>query len=172
MKATWMSVVVLLGLAACGDGQSITRDPVDASAPSPPTDGASTTDATAPSPATTLTLHYDGKSALVDLATLPMRDYKGSQVVTLSDAWEKAALAPRSAIAVDFEGDDGFRPSSRDRCKNLLSGATLDRAYVVPATRTLVWDDALGLPGCYSVKYVRDVFATDEGLADAGAGGG
>lgn len=111
-----------------------------------------TTDASAVAP---VVLSYGDHSTTVDVAGLPTQDYKGSAVVSLAAVWAKGQLADdASKLTFDFEGDDGFHPSSRDKCKKNVSGADLAKGYIVPATRTLVWDDALGLPGCYNVHNV------------------
>lgn len=105
---------------------------------------------------------YKGTTATVDVASLPGQDYRGSQVVTLTKVWEASKLSgDLTKLQFDFEGDDGFRPSARDRCKTLITGAQIAQGYILPDTRTLVWDDALGLPGCYSVKLVAKVLVSD-----------
>lgn len=108
-------------------------------------------------------VEYGGKTVTVDVAALARLDYKGSSVVSLSKVWDSAKLeADLGKVEFDFEGDDGFRPTTRDRCKTKITGAQIAQGYVLPETRTLVWDEALGLPGCYGVKGVAKVIVTDK----------
>lgn len=108
---------------------------------------------------------YKTSEVAVDVTTLARQDYKGSPVVTLTKVWEASKLsAELGKLEFDFEADDGFRPAASARCKDLskITGAQLGQGYVLPETRTLVWDEALGLPGCFSVKFVAKVLATDK----------
>jgi hypothetical protein len=107
-------------------------------------------------------LTYGGASATVDLATLATQDYKGTAVVSLATVWAAGKLhADTSSLQFDFEGDDGFHPSNKASCAAYVAGAQIARGYILPDTRTLVWDDALGFPGCYSVKAVATVIGLD-----------
>ena len=136
----------------------------DAAAPLPAVDGGvASTDGSASSAPVNVTVEYKGASAVVDVAALARQDYKGSQVVALDKVWAASKTSASLAnVEFEFEADDGFRPSARDRCKTKIVGSQLPQGYVLPETRTLVWDDALGLPGCYSVKYVAKVIVTDK----------
>ena len=55
----------------------------------------------------------------------------------------------------DFEGEDGFRPSSVG-C-DPLDGEILDRVYLDPEGMALVWDLSLGLRGCYRVAQLTRI---------------
>ncbi len=148
-------LLLQLGCSACGGGgQTLSQ-----TAPTP------TDEAAAP---ITIKLTLGGQEKNVALGALPRQDYKGTSVVTLGAVWDSAALGDRASLDFDFEGDDGFRPSTKDRCKTPTHGPELDKGYVVPETRTIVWDDALGKPGCYAVRFVSKVIATP-GTRDAGA---
>jgi hypothetical protein len=149
------ALALQLGCSACGgSGQSLTQ-----AAPTP------TDEAAAP---VTIKLTLGGQEKSVALSTLPRQDYKGTSVVTLGAVWGSGALGDRASLDFDFEGDDGFRPSTKDRCKTPVHGAELDKGYLVPETRTIVWDDALGKPGCYAVRFVAKILAT-KASKDAGA---
>lgn len=149
------ATLLLLVCAACGNGgQSLSQ-----TAPTP------TDEAAAP---ITVKLTLGSQEKDVALGALPRQDYKGTSVVTLAAVWDAAGLADRAALDFDFEGDDGFRPSSKDRCKTPVRGTELDKGYLVPETRTIVWDDALGKPGCYAVRFVAKIIAT-RAAKDAGA---
>lgn len=159
--ASWRQAALPLSAILAGLGCS------DAAAPSPAmqVDGGAPADAQANGAAApqNVSVEYKGTSIVVDVNGLARQDYKGSQVVSFAKIWE-ASKTPASlgAVEFDFEADDGFRPSTRDRCKTKITGAQLPQGYVLPETRTLVWDDALGLPGCYSVKLVAKVIVTDK----------
>lgn len=171
-----------VSLAACSsDGQTVD--------PGLPDTGAPTTDATsevatdapvtdpdaAPdaNPATTVTLVYGATTTKVDVSSLPTITYKGSPVVALSSIWAAGKLHDDVAtLSFDFEGDDGFHPSNKASCSTNITGAQLAKGYMLPATRSLVWDDTLGLPGCYSVKAVAKLIGVDVTSApDAGSRG-
>lgn len=115
---------------------------------------------------------HGSDTATVDVAALPAQTYKDTSVVPLTTVWAQGKLAgDLTKLSFDFEGDDGFHPSSKDKCKKNLTGEQLGKGYIVPKTRALVWDDALGLPGCYNVHDVAKIIAVDatEGTP---AGGG
>jgi hypothetical protein len=116
----------------------------------------------APAGLADVALVYGGSSTKVDVAKLPTQPYKGAEVVPLSAVWSTGGLAPDVASLVfDFEGDDGFHPSMKANCQSFVTGAQLAQGYILPETRTLVWDDALGFPGCYSVKAVAKIIGLD-----------
>lgn len=120
--------------------------------------------------AVNVVLVHGSDTATVDVAALPSQTYKDTSVVPLATVWAQGKLAGDvTKLAFDFEGDDGFRPSSKDKCKKNVTGDQLGKGYIVPKTRTLVWDDALGLPGCYNVHDVAKMIAID---ATEGAPGG
>lgn len=135
------------------------------SAPAPASASSAGTDSGVPSSsaAANVVVEYRDRSVTVDVASLARLEYKGASVVSLGKVWESAKLeVDSSTIELDFEGDDGFRPTTRDRCKAKITGAQMEKGYVLPETRTLLWDEALGLPGCYGVKGVAKVLVTDK----------
>lgn len=149
------ALVLQLGCSACGGGgQTLAQ-----------TTPAATDEAAAP---VTVKLTLGGQEKDVAIGALPRQEYKGTSVVTLGAVWDSSALGDRASLVFDFEGDDGFRPSTKDRCKTPIHGAELDKGYLVPETRTIVWDDALGKPGCYAVRFVAKIIAAP-GPKDAGA---
>lgn len=123
--------------------------------------------------ANAVTLVYGATTTKVDVSTLPTTTYKGASVVALSSLWAAGKLRDDvSTLSFYFEADDGFHPSNKASCSTNITGAQLSKGYLLPATRSLVWDDALGLPGCYSVKAVAKVIGVDATAApDAGSGG-
>ncbi len=144
--AVALAVFLELGCSGCGgSGQTLTQ--------TTPTPG---DEAAAP---VTIELRLGGQQKTVALGALPRQDYKGSSVVLLSAVWDSAGLGDRAALDFDFEGDDGFRPSTKDRCKTPIHGPELEKGYLIPETRTIVWDDALGKPGCYAVRFVAKILA-------------
>lgn len=114
-----------------------------------------------PSTAQNVGVEFGSQSTEIDVMSLERQDYRGTQVVSLTRVWEAANFGTDVAtLQFDFEGDDGFHPTSRDRCKTLIQGSQIPQGYILPETRTLIWDDALGLPGCYSVKGVAKIIAS------------
>lgn len=109
-------------------------------------------------------LVYGATTVTIDVATLATEDYKGSQVVPLSTVWGAGKLGPAtSKLQFDFEGDDSFHPSMKGKCAPYIPGAELAQGYLLPGSRSLVWDDALGLPGCYGVQSVARIIGLDPG---------
>lgn len=108
-------------------------------------------------------LIYKASSTKVDVAKLATVDYKGSQVVPLPSVWSAGMLtADTTALQFDFEGDDGFHPSMKGgACLTYPKSEDFAKGYILPETRTLVWDDSLGFPGCFSVKSTAKIIALD-----------
>jgi hypothetical protein len=153
---------VLLAVTTACSSQSVTT-PADT-----PPDVDPSADAGDTADLSSITLVHGASTAVVDVAALPTQMLKGSPVVPLTAVWTAGGLADASGLQFDFEGDDGFHPSSKSKCAAFIAGATLVQGYVLPATRTLVWDDALGLPGCYSVHGVSKMIGLPASV-DAGA---
>lgn len=148
-----------LALTACSSSSSPSGGSTDGGTSSA-SDGGTAATASGPQ---IVTVTYGGSSKPIDVTTLPTQDYKGEPVVALTKVWEATKLTGDLAkIEFDFEGDDGFHPTSKPRCATLTPGSQLGQGYILPATRSLVWDDALGLAGCYAVKGVAKVIATDK----------
>jgi hypothetical protein len=104
--------------------------------------------------AVTVTYGEEGHQvALADIAPVELG-------VRLSDvvkaAWPEL---DRTALVVDFIASDGFRPSSRSPCRDLMPvpGSLLDQGYLDPATANLTWDESLGFPGCLHPNGVATV---------------
>lgn len=107
-------------------------------------------------------LVYGDSLTVVDVAELPTELYKGSEVVRLTSVWTAGELVDDlSSVVFDFEGDDGFHPSSKGACEPYVTGEQLALGYILPDTRTIVWDDSLGFPGCYGVKATAKIIALD-----------
>jgi hypothetical protein len=109
-----------------------------------------------------VTLVHGQDTVKVDLATLATVDVQGTPVVPLPSVWAAGALAEGvTTLTFDFEGDDGFHPSNKSKCAAYITYDELALGSLIPETRSLVWDAALGLPGCYSVKSVAKIIALD-----------
>jgi len=109
---------------------------------------------------------YGETTATVDLSTLDPVDFGGTPHVLVSDVVEAAELGVElTALELDFEASDGFRPSSSGRCADFVpvAGSDLDQGYIDLATRDLSWDAGLGFPGCLSVVDLVTIIATDAG---------
>jgi hypothetical protein len=130
---------LLLALVACGDD-----DPEDACHVD----------------AVTLTVTYGGQTADVDLADLDgVLDGEVCRV-PLVDVVTTATLGiDLPSTYVTFEAADGFRPTQVG-CSE-LPGTTLDDGDVDRPTGTILWDESLGLRGCYHVNDARVIVVTD-----------
>lgn len=152
LRAVAFLTIVASGLAT-GCGQA-----VDNGTPSSHADSGADSTAGA-----SVTLIHGGESATVDLSSLTTVNYKDTAVVSLEAVWTAGGLGEASGLEFDFEADDGFHPSSKSKCAKNLTGAELPMGYIIPDTRSLVWDDSLGLPGCYSVQGVAKIIGLDVG---------
>lgn len=115
-----------------------------------------------PASGVTVLLVHGSDGVTVDLGTFPTQEQKGVPVIPLADVWQRGGFGTDPArVTFDFEGTDGFHPSSKAACKDLLTSAQLAQGYITPDTRTLLWSDALGFSGCYYVKQVAKIIAVD-----------
>lgn len=107
-----------------------------------------------------VTVVFAGVGHEVNLGSLDTTQVEGTSVVGLQTVIE-AALPGETldGLAANFVGADGFRPESREFCATLVPVAweTLGRGYIHPATRDLLWDPALGFPGCMSPRDVAEI---------------
>lgn len=156
MVASAHPLRVLLAVVACGLLPACTQT-VEPDHPGPGATDSGLDDAGS----RVVSLVYGSSSVDVALSALPTQDYKGAAVVPLTAVWAAGGLKDPSALEFDFEGDDGFRPSTKSKCAAHITAAQLPKGYVLPDTRTLVWDDALGLPGCYSVHAIVKIIGLD-----------
>lgn len=155
-----IAVAASLSFASAACSSSATSSTPAATSDGGAGDGGTSTASSGPQ---IVTVTYGGTSKPIDITTLATQDYKGEPVVALTKIWDETKITGDLAkLEFDFEGDDGFHPTSKPRCTTLIPGAQLAQGYVLPATRSLVWDDALGLAGCYAVKGVAKVIATDK----------
>lgn len=136
-------VLALTGAAACGN-QSVDSPAADAG--------------------TSLAVTYQGSSHAVGLASLPTVRFQDVDCASLSDL--VAAALPGSsleALQANFVSEDGFNPASRANCATAVPvpGADFGGGYVERATRNLMWDPALGYPGCLSVRALGEIQVLD-----------
>ena len=177
--------LALLFSPGCGDDQTVdagtkpqgqggSRDTAGTSGAGGTSSGAGGTDpggaageasgAAGTSPATGVVVNvvYGGTSRPVDLGTLPTSEVNGQKLASIVDLWTASNTpAELAKVQFDFEGDDGFRPSTKGACKTPITGAQLSKGYIDPQLRNLFWDDSLGLSGCYRVKGLAKVLASD-----------
>ncbi len=113
-----------------------------------------------PASPVTLLVVYGDASVPVDLGEL-QGTREGSVCPVPLDRVVGAPGLPvdPASVVVDFEAEDGFRPSSVD-CPP-LEGSLLSRGGADKGTGTLVWDPSLGLRGCYSVRQTRRILLRD-----------
>lgn len=101
-------------------------------------------------------LSFRSQTARVDLRRLPAEPVQGRALVRLARLWDAGGFSV-PPTHLDFVGDDGFRPGSKPKCPEKLAGAMLQRGYIDPTSRDLVWDEDLKLPGCYRVWGVASI---------------
>jgi hypothetical protein len=110
--------------------------------------------------AVTMTVTYGAQSADVDLADLDGVLDGDLCRVPLVDVVTTANLGiDLASTYVTFEAADGFRPTQVG-CSE-LPGTTLDDGDADRPTGAILWDEALGLRGCYSVNQARVIIVTD-----------
>jgi hypothetical protein len=160
-ESATLRVVLVLGflVAACK------RDPAGDQPSAASASVSPSTRAPAPSVAAgSVRLTLGGGVATVPLAGLPTTGRAGEPKVRLADVWAAAKLAsPASRLRFDFVGSDGFRPTSRPKCPERLDGSALEHGYIDAKTRSLSWDDSLGLAACYRVRDVVQIEAVERG---------
>jgi len=118
----------------------------------------------------TVEVTYGGSSTTVSLGSLPTSQLVGADVVTL-DAIVGAAELPITLADVwlNFIADDGFEPSEGAYCPDDIVPVDGERAAqggLELGTRNLLWDDALGYPGCLHVDGVATIEVLDTATTD------
>lgn len=108
---------------------------------------------------TRITVELGEQRASVDLATLPKTTFGDQPAVAMTTIWEAAKLGPLAGLDFDFEGDDGFKPTSKPKCPRPLPAEKVAKAVVVVQTRGLEWPDAPDVPRCWSVKLTKRITA-------------
>lgn len=152
--APLLSFTLLAGSTGC-DAQSVETTPSTSR-------GGDDTNNTGAIAADEVELTYGSDSVRVQVTALDTQDYKGAKVVPLTLIWSTGKLKDDvSTLEFDFEGSDGFHPSMKGKCSANMAGAQLGMGSMVPETRNLVWEDSLGLPGCYHVHDVVKIIALD-----------
>lgn len=100
-------------------------------------------------------------SESVPLADLSTEEIDGIEVVLISAILKASELdIDLNEVLIDFEGSDGYRPSTKDSCKDFLptSGEHMTKVGVnLDDENTLVWDSDLDIPKCAAVKDVAIV---------------
>jgi hypothetical protein len=145
LRGWWVEAAVVAVVAAAGCDQSVQDD----------------ADAEGGGGSVTVVFGDAGHEVVLgDLATTLV---DGTPVIGLQ-AVVQAALPGEdwTGLLFDFEASDGFRPEQREFCSTLVpvDWDTLGRGYINPATRDLVWDTALGFPGCMSPRDVAKIDVT------------
>jgi hypothetical protein len=139
-------VVLLASLTACKPSAKPSNDEV-----SP--DGHHHDWSKLPPAGASVKVSLDGKAADVAIASLPADGAPAS--VSFAQLWKAAWPAEDlSQLRFDFVGSDGFRPASKPKCAQLLTGRELGAARITVATHDLVFDEASKLAGCYRVRAV------------------
>lgn len=116
-------------------------------------------------PGPSVTLSYNGRSVTMDLTTLPMTTLDNTPWINLATLLDTAALGvSHDKLLVSVESFDGYRPEQDSDCASdiPLDGATLDRAYISPASRNLRFESSLNLPSCMNVENAATLFLQDK----------
>jgi hypothetical protein len=156
--------------AACGDDDDDGTAQPDASAQ---TDAAGDAAAAADSATagSSVQVKMGSQTATVDMTGLPTAKINGTDVVLVSAIIEQSGLSVDYAKAtLDFEGSDGFRPSTKENCSSFLPTAASNADMIgvnLADNDTLVWDDSLSAPGCAGVKDVAIIYIMATGEIDA-----
>jgi hypothetical protein len=100
-------------------------------------------------------IQLNGRSVRVPVAALD------AGALPLASMWRAAwpNEDPRP-YSFDLVGSDGFRPMSRPKCTRLLTGAEFLRGRMDAQTHDVTYDDELGLPGCYRVRHLVAIEAS------------
>jgi len=144
---SWLGAA-LFALAALGCDQSVSDNPEDGEV-------------------ATIEVVYGGTIYEVDLAsleTITLDD--GGGYARLSDIVDAADLGVSpDSLQYDFEGIDGYRPSTRSTCVDHIptSWETLQGGYVHRTNQNMAWDEELEMPGCSHVDQMLRIHAVGEG---------
>jgi len=123
-----------------------------------------------PSRAVSVKVTHGQDSGSVDLGMLSGDRQADYCLVPLSDVVGAAHLGMDVAGSFyDFVAQDGFQPTQVE-CA-LIDGDTLAHGSVDMGTGTLVWDESLGLRGCYSVIHAVEILVYDDENGGLGSGG-
>ncbi len=111
-------------------------------------------------------LKYGDSTESIGLDDLATATIDGTDVVLVSAIVEWSGIELTLAdVTLDFEGSDGFRPSEKENCAEALpvDGESADKAGVDLADEnTLIWDPALDMPGCASIKDLAIIHIADK----------
>ncbi len=108
-----------------------------------------------------VTVHYDGTTVDVDVSGLDTAELQGQTVVLISTLLAAAGITgPYDGYTLDFEGSDGYRPSSNETCEEFLPapGSTSGQGGIHVETSKLIWEEALEIDKCGSVKLVAHIY--------------
>lgn len=134
---TWLCALLVLLCQACGLEQDISFDEPESSPPEGPC----------------VTVLWGGNEDVVFLDSLDKVVFEERSVCLLWDVLLEAGLEEEEILSMHFDfesGEDGFRPSEVVGC-DPLDGEILALGYLDPDSLALLWDDTLGLRGCYWV---------------------
>jgi hypothetical protein len=123
---------------------------------------------------TSVRVTYNGSSTTVALEGLPTAQLAGADVVTIETIVGAADFPIALAdVWLNFVGDDGFEPWMGAYCPSELDpvdGELAAQGGLEVATRNLLWDEALGYPGCMHVDGVATVEVLDTQEIDTDSG--
>jgi hypothetical protein len=138
---TWLCTILVLLSPACGLEQDISFDEAG----------------TAPPEGPYVSVVWADNEMPVFLDPLDKIVVQERLVCLLWDVLLAAGLEEEELLAMrfDFESKNGFRPS-QNGCDS-LDGETLALGYLDSESLALLWDDTLGLRGCYWVTQTERI---------------
>ncbi len=152
--------IVVADASSAGADASVAG--LDASA-APPDAGEA---ADAGSAAKTVKVTYGGSSTDVSLDQPTPVTVSGASVDKLSDVI-LLALPGKAVDQLQLTGivaSDGYNPATKPSCASNfpVDGAKLSQGYIDRATRKILWDAALAMPGCTSVTDAAELLVADK----------
>lgn len=119
-----------------------------------------------PADAREITVEYNGDIAVVFLGDMEGTPDVDLCLVSLLEVVESAdeLEIDIEEVSFDFEAADGFRPTqmNSDSGCDVVDGDVLSLGWVDRNTGLLVWDDSLGMVGCYYVKQTVKIHVIDK----------
>ena len=112
----------------------------------------------------TVEVVYGGKSVTVPLLKPTSVTFEGTAHARLDHVVALGLPGKDQAkLKADFESSDGYRPSTKSTCDQLVlkAGTVFKQGYLDVQTRKLRWEQSLKYPGCLFVKDVAKVLVTD-----------
>jgi len=120
-------------------------------------------------------VYNNGAAETVEFKNLEtVYKFNAAPVVSVTDIVLGSGLVLSvDGLWLNFMGSDGYTPLGNDNCSDDFTPTpadVIDSAWVERGTRNLLWEEALEVPSCMSVKDVETVYVADD-PADLPVGG-